>query len=261
MIWSARAVTFTNARVVTPGDEQVDSITVRGGRIDRLGGSPHATDVVVDLDQAVVFPGLINAHDHLELNSFGRLKWRPQHANVREWIADFQPRFAADPDLALARARHARRSTVGRRTQELVQRRDDGLPPQPAAPAALRAVSGSRREAVPLQPLAADRRCHGGRRLPRDARRSGRGSFTPPKASTPRPRTKSTRSTSSRVSGRIRSSSTAWRLMHGSARASSSAARRSSGVRRRTRFSSTAPRTCGRLRHRRPSRASGPIRG
>jgi cytosine/adenosine deaminase-related metal-dependent hydrolase len=104
VIWSARAVRFTNARVVTPGDEQVDSITVRGGRIDCLGGSPHASDVVVDLDQAIVFPGLINAHDHLELNSFGRLKWRPHHANVREWIADFQPRFAADPDLALARA-------------------------------------------------------------------------------------------------------------------------------------------------------------
>ena len=60
--------------------------------------------MAIDLDGAFVFPGLVNAHDHLELNSFTRLKWREQHANVREWIADFQPRFTTDPELAGARA-------------------------------------------------------------------------------------------------------------------------------------------------------------
>lgn len=56
----------------------------------------------MDCRGAIVLPGLINAHDHLELNSFARLKWRDQYANVRDWIADFQPRFQSDPALAAA---------------------------------------------------------------------------------------------------------------------------------------------------------------
>jgi len=55
---------------------------------------------VIDLEDGIVVAGLINAHDHLELNSFARLKWRERYANVREWIADFQPRFHTDPALA-----------------------------------------------------------------------------------------------------------------------------------------------------------------
>ena len=80
-----------------------NSIRIRGRSIDRLGGAPERGDTVVDLDGAVVYPGLINAHEHLELNSFARLKWRERYANVRQWIADFQPRFASDPRLAAAR--------------------------------------------------------------------------------------------------------------------------------------------------------------
>jgi len=59
---------------------------------------------VLDLAGSLLLPGLINAHDHLELNNFPRLKWRERYANAREWIADFQPRFAADPALAEPRA-------------------------------------------------------------------------------------------------------------------------------------------------------------
>jgi cytosine/adenosine deaminase-related metal-dependent hydrolase len=100
-MWRARAVTFVNGEVVTP-DGAAGSIRVRRGRVDRLGEGPARGDVVLDLDGAVVFAGLVNAHDHLELNSFPRLKWRPRYASAREWIADFQPRFGRDPDLALA---------------------------------------------------------------------------------------------------------------------------------------------------------------
>jgi cytosine/adenosine deaminase-related metal-dependent hydrolase len=102
-MWGPRAIALVNARVVQGEGAVASSITVRGGCIEGIGTAPRATDTVIDLDGAFVFPGLINAHDHLELNSFRRLKWRAHHVNAREWIADFQPRFAADPDLALAR--------------------------------------------------------------------------------------------------------------------------------------------------------------
>ena len=65
--------------------------------------APDKGDAVVDLDDSFVFPGLINAHDHLELNSQPRLKWRERYDNASEWIADFQPRFETDPALAVTR--------------------------------------------------------------------------------------------------------------------------------------------------------------
>ena len=102
MIWT-RPITFVNASVVAADGRSWDSLRVRGGSITALGAAPHRGDVVVDLEQAIVSAGFINAHEHLELNSFGRLKWRATHRNVREWIADFQPRFASDPTLAAAR--------------------------------------------------------------------------------------------------------------------------------------------------------------
>jgi cytosine/adenosine deaminase-related metal-dependent hydrolase len=102
-MWNTDAITFVNAVVVAADGEVLDSIRVKGRVIDRLGRPPQRRDTVVDLDGACVFPGLINAHDHLELNSFPRLKWRERYANAWEWILDFQPRFKTDPALAVAR--------------------------------------------------------------------------------------------------------------------------------------------------------------
>jgi cytosine/adenosine deaminase-related metal-dependent hydrolase len=103
-MWGGAGVTFVNTTVVGTDGRLSESVTVRGKRVARVGGAPQRGEVAIDLDGAFIYPGLVNAHDHLELNSFARLKWREQHANVREWIADFQPRFAADPRLADARA-------------------------------------------------------------------------------------------------------------------------------------------------------------
>jgi cytosine/adenosine deaminase-related metal-dependent hydrolase len=88
---------------VTADGSVAPSISIRGARIHSIGHPPSRHDVTIDLDGAFVFPGFINAHDHLELNSFGRLRWRAHHTNIREWIADFQPRFTTDSALAAAR--------------------------------------------------------------------------------------------------------------------------------------------------------------
>ena len=40
-----------------------------------------------------MLPGLINAHDHLELNHYGRLKVRDRYENASEWIDDLRPRL------------------------------------------------------------------------------------------------------------------------------------------------------------------------
>jgi cytosine/adenosine deaminase-related metal-dependent hydrolase len=101
--WWTRAVTFVNAVVIGHDGRIHDALRVRAGIIDALGEAPQRHDVVVDVNRAIISAGLVNAHDHLELNSFPRLKWRPQYENVREWIADFQPRFRSDPALSLAR--------------------------------------------------------------------------------------------------------------------------------------------------------------
>jgi cytosine/adenosine deaminase-related metal-dependent hydrolase len=102
-MWWSSAVTFVNAQVVVPG-RLARTLRVRNGRIDGIDVAPDKGDAVIDLERSFVFAGLINAHDHLELNSQPRLKWREKYANASEWIADFQPRFDSDPALAVTKA-------------------------------------------------------------------------------------------------------------------------------------------------------------
>lgn len=96
LVWQ-RPTTFVNARVVTPGRE-VRSIRF-GRRILALDEAPSAGDRVVDLDGRIVLPGLVNAHDHLELNHYGPLRPRARYANAGEWIADLRPLIRDDPDI------------------------------------------------------------------------------------------------------------------------------------------------------------------
>jgi cytosine/adenosine deaminase-related metal-dependent hydrolase len=93
MIW-ASAVSLINARVVSAGGF---AGSVRfSSRILALGDSPRRGDTVVDLEGAFVLPGLVNAHDHLELNHYGRLKCRETYGNASDWIADLRPRLGGD---------------------------------------------------------------------------------------------------------------------------------------------------------------------
>lgn len=102
MFWST-PLTFVNAQVVTSEGRLARTLRIKRGRIDGVDVAPDKGDEVVDLERSFVLPGLINAHDHLELNSQPRLKWKEKYGNASEWIADFQPRFDSDPDLAVTK--------------------------------------------------------------------------------------------------------------------------------------------------------------
>jgi cytosine/adenosine deaminase-related metal-dependent hydrolase len=78
------------------------SVAVEGAQIVAEGGR---YDVVLDCPDADVRPGLINAHDHLHRNHYGRLG-RPTYANAYCWADDIQVRY---------RRRIARRRRLARR--------------------------------------------------------------------------------------------------------------------------------------------------
>jgi cytosine/adenosine deaminase-related metal-dependent hydrolase len=101
MIWPS-AVALTNARVATPHGV-ADAIRF-SSRVLALGDPPRRGDAVIDLAGALVLPGLMNAHDHLELNHYGRLKCRDVYRNASEWIDDLRPRLSEDPAIRAGRA-------------------------------------------------------------------------------------------------------------------------------------------------------------
>ena len=90
-MWTAeRALSLVNA-------QGRGAVRVEGSRIVQLDGAPRAGDLRVDLGGDRLLPGLINAHDHLQLNALPRLKYRDRYASATEWIADIGPRLKVDP--------------------------------------------------------------------------------------------------------------------------------------------------------------------
>ncbi len=87
----SRAVTFVNS-----GDPP-GSLRVVGARIADVGCRPVAGDRVVDLRGDRLLPGLINAHDHLQLNTLPPLQSGGHYTHVRDWIWDVDHRRRTDP--------------------------------------------------------------------------------------------------------------------------------------------------------------------
>jgi hypothetical protein len=64
---------------------------------ERISTAPIAGAQRVNLDGYTLLPGLINAHDHLELNHYPRTKFRDQYGNAHQWGEDVSARLDEPP--------------------------------------------------------------------------------------------------------------------------------------------------------------------
>lgn len=89
-----RGLTLLNARL---GTGELISVRIEGVRIVAMRATAQPGDLCIDLGGDRVLPGLINGHDHLQLNGLPLLKYRDRYSNVGEWIDDIRPRLSSDP--------------------------------------------------------------------------------------------------------------------------------------------------------------------
>jgi cytosine/adenosine deaminase-related metal-dependent hydrolase len=72
------------------------SVRIADSRICALNGPPAEGDRVIDLRGDRLLPGLINAHDHLQLNNLPALEHDKRYRHVRDWITDVDARRKTD---------------------------------------------------------------------------------------------------------------------------------------------------------------------
>lgn len=94
----SRSITLQHATLVLPQRIRSAPLCIADGRV--VAEAP-ADALVLDLRGHLILPGLINAHDHLQLNNIPRLPQREPFPNSYAWIAAFQPYFR-DPAVTAA---------------------------------------------------------------------------------------------------------------------------------------------------------------
>jgi cytosine/adenosine deaminase-related metal-dependent hydrolase len=92
------STTIRQATLVLHDRIERSSLHLSGGRIT---AEPPTDAWAIDLGDHLIFPGLINAHDHLHLNNIPRLPHAQPFPNSYAWITAFQTYFA-DPSVAAA---------------------------------------------------------------------------------------------------------------------------------------------------------------
>lgn len=78
------------------------AVKIADGRIAAVGERSLAGERIVDLEGDRLLPGLINAHDHLQLNHLPRLEPAHRYAHVRGWVADIDRLRRLDGSLRSA---------------------------------------------------------------------------------------------------------------------------------------------------------------
>jgi cytosine/adenosine deaminase-related metal-dependent hydrolase len=87
-------VTFVNAAI---SGANASSLRIAGSRIAAVGTAACSGDCVVDLRGDRLLPGLINAHDHLHLNTVAPIESTQRWRHVREWVSQVNLRRQTDP--------------------------------------------------------------------------------------------------------------------------------------------------------------------
>jgi cytosine/adenosine deaminase-related metal-dependent hydrolase len=86
-------LTLKNARIWDGQQAEIRDLYIS----DKVLDKPALGALTVDLDGYTIFPGLINAHDHLELNHYPRTKFREVYNNAHEWGEDINVRLNESP--------------------------------------------------------------------------------------------------------------------------------------------------------------------
>lgn len=75
---------LADAQIIRDADASIGDLYIAGKTV-----SPPLPDArMISLDGYLIVPGLINAHDHLELNHFPRTRFRSEYANAHVWGED-----------------------------------------------------------------------------------------------------------------------------------------------------------------------------
>ena len=110
ILQAAMDVSLCRAVSVTSGGRSRVPLPIRAGRI---GSSLAARAYRLDLHDHLIFPGLINAHEHLHVNTVPPLKARAPFPNSYAWIAAFQAHFEEPAVIAALQAPKALRLRHG----------------------------------------------------------------------------------------------------------------------------------------------------
>ncbi len=90
---------FTGARVWSPyvQDFIQRDLYVKNGQV----APPMAQAQTIALDGHLIFPAVLNAHDHLELNHYPRARFQERYDNAHQWGEDVNKRLSQDPFASL----------------------------------------------------------------------------------------------------------------------------------------------------------------